>query len=554
MPAPEARPLPKPNPLPADLLARFGPLVTAVRWATVAAGLALAALQEDGTNRAGYLALGVPLIAYAVLRTVRPLRYLTGPHATTGLVDVLAEVALSLAVVVATDYWSSPYVFCLASAILAAGFARGFGFAIRTACTAVAAVAIPYHLQVDGADAGTTIQWGGELLLIALVAGYARRLFGEAEEQSALARQANDLLTQLNAVAQTLPVSLDLGETVQATITELRALFPIDVVAVLLWEDASDIWTVAGAEGVRPPAVLTTPALPSAARDAVIAQRPLRTSGSRPRADSLAGPEVRAGMYLPLLARDRLVGLIAIESRSPDALTERQLDLGARVASQAALALDNARWFQRLRTVGADEERTRIARDLHDRVGQSLAFVAFELDRISRRASGGTGVEDELDQLREEVRNVVTEVRDTLYDLRTDVTERKDLVATLAEFVDRVQERHPEVEVRFEYAADRRLPLRQEREIWRVAQEAVTNALRHADTSIVRVSWRCDDAGGVLEVVDGGVGLPEEAPTRADAFGIVGMRERAAAIGGRLELTAPADGGTLVRLEVTSPA
>jgi signal transduction histidine kinase len=521
----------------------------------VAAGLALAALQEDGTNRAGYLALGVPLIAYAVLRTVRPLRYLTGDQATIGLVDVLAEVALSLAVVVATDYWSSPYVFCLASAILAAGFARGFGFAIRTACTAVAAVAIPYHLQIHDAAVGTTIQWGGELLLIALVAGYARRLFGEAEEQSALARQANDLLTQLNAVAQTLPASLDLGETVDATIAELRALFPIDVVAVLLWDDASDSWTVAAAEGVRPPVVVTTTTLPAAARDALIAQRPTRTPRNVPPTDALAGSGVHAGIYLPLLARDRLVGLIVIESRTEedDALTDRQLDLGAGVAAQAALALDNARWFQRLRTVGADEERTRIARDLHDRVGQSLAFVGFELDRISRHAANGEPVQQELEQLRTEVRNVVTEVRDTLYDLRTDVSERKDLVTTLAEFLDRLQERHAELDIRFDFVADRRLPLRQEREIWRVAQEAVTNALRHADSTIIRVTWRCDDAGAVLEVVDGGIGLPDGAPARPDAYGIVGMRERAAAIGGRLELTALADGGgTLVRLEVAT--
>jgi signal transduction histidine kinase len=519
-----------------------------VRWATVAAGLALTALRD--TDRAGFLALGVPLVAYAVLRTVRPLRYLTGD--VEGLVGVLAEVGLCLAVVVATDYWNSPYAFCLASAILAAGFARGFGFAIRTAATAAAAVAIPYHLQAPDPSVGMTVQWAGELLLIALVAGYARRLFGEAEEQSALARQANDLLTQLNVVARTLPASLDLNETVDATIQQLRELFPIDVVAVLLWEDATEAWTVAGAEGVRLPAVLATPELPAAARDAVIAQRSRRTDASH---DALAGPEVAAGIYLPMLARDRLVGIIAVESRDRDLLGDRERQLADGVATQAALALDNARWFQRLRTVGADEERTRIARDLHDRVGQGLAFVSFELDRISRHAAKGQPVDAELAQLRDELRNIVTEVRDTLYDLRTDVTERKDLVATLAEFLDRVQDRSPTPRMQFDFVADRRLPIRQEREVWRIAQEAVTNAVRHADAGSVQVRWRCEsgDRVAVLEIVDDGRGIGGDAPRRADAFGMVGMRERADAIGARLEVgEGPGGTGTVVRLELPS--
>jgi signal transduction histidine kinase len=529
-----------PPPARADLLARFGPLVLAVRWGTVAVGLAIAALADTDAPR--LLAMGAPLAAYAAFRTVRPLRYLTDEM--TGLLGVLAEVGLSLAVVVATGYWASPYVFCLASAILAAGFARGFGFAIRTALTAAAAVAIPFHVEVDGARAVTTIQWGGELLLIALVAGYARRLFGEAEEQSALARQANDLLTRLNAVAQTLPASLDLAETVAATIRQLRDLFPIDVVVVLLRDETTERgFAVTEAEGVRLPVVLEERELPAAARQALADDHPTLTHHQQ-------GFILDAGaaIYLPLLARDRSIGLLAVETRDPDQLGDHQLQLGAGVAAQAALALDNARWFSRLRTVGADEERTRIARDLHDRVGQSLAFVSFELDRISRLAAGQP-VEGELRQLREEMRKVVTEVRDTLYDLRTDVTERNDLVATIGEFVDRLQDRTA-IEITFDFTADRRLPLRQERELWRIAQEALTNALRHADATIIRVTWRCDEAGGVLEIRDDGRGLPADGPGRAGAYGILGMRERAAAIGARLELTSAP--GTTIRCEVTS--
>lgn len=476
-------------------------------------------------------------MVYAAFRTVRPLRYVSGE--VTGLLGVLAEVGLSLAVVVATGYWSSPYVFCLASAILAAGFARGFGFAIRTACTAAAAVAIPFHLVVVDSRASTTVQWGGELLLIALVAGYARLLFGEVEEQSALARQANDLLTQLNVVAQTLPASLDLGETVNTTIAQLRDLFPIDAVAVLLRDEVSPgTWSVAAAEGIRLPSLLEDDRLPATAREALAGEVAKISHGG-----TTLLPDAGAGIYLPLLARARLIGLITIESRDGATLTRVELELGAGVASQAALAIDNARWFSRLRTVGADEERTRIARDLHDRVGQSLAFVSFELDRISRLAKGQP-VEPQLVQLREDVRNVVTEVRDTLYDLRTDVSDRKDLVATVGDFVDRLQDRSA-VDIRFDFVADRRLPVRQERELWRITQEAVTNALRHAHASTIRITWRCDAAGGVLEIIDDGQGLPRDSAVRGDAFGLVGMRERAAAIGARLSVVSPP--GTTVR-------
>jgi signal transduction histidine kinase len=261
--------------------------------------------------------------------------------------------------------------------------------------------------------------------------------------------------------------------------------------------------------------------------------------------------ETKSAIFLPLWARDRTIGLIAVEHRTPGHFGINEMQLGEEVAAQAALAIDNARWFSRLRTIGADEERTRIARDLHDRVGQSLAFVSFELDRISRQLPGVDGnTKDELTQLRDEVRKVVTEVRDTLYDLRTDVSERKDLVAILGEFLDRVGERTG-IEVRFNHAGDRRLPVRQERELWRIAQEAVTNACRHSGAATIKVGWRCDDAGAVLEVRDDGKGVGDgPVPHRPDSYGILGMRERSAALGGRLEISSPPTGGTLVRCEV----
>ncbi len=258
-------------------------------------------------------------------------------------------------------------------------------------------------------------------------------------------------------------------------------------------------------------------------------------------------PSAGAGIYASMRARGSLIGLISVERTAEAPFTARDLELLNRFAEPAALAVDNARWFNRLRTIGADEERTRIARDLHDRIGQSLAYLAFELDRIVRAADKGENVRDPLDHLRHDVRGVIGEVRDTLYDLRTDVTEVQDMTSTLKQFLERVSERSGlRVTLRTEERG--RLPLLQEREIWRITKEAVANVEKHARASQLAITWRCDGHRAELVVSDDGVGLGKGQPARLDSYGIIGMRERAASIGARLDFDTNPGGGTAVRV------
>ena len=204
----------------------------------------------------------------------------------------------------------------------------------------------------------------------------------------------------------------------------------------------------------------------------------------------------------------------------------------------------------RLRAVEAERaavaERTRIARDLHDRIGQSLAYMAFELDNIVSKETRGEEVGPALAQLRNDVRGVIREVRDTLYDLRTDVSDAHDIADTLEAYVARIHERST---LRVELFCDRdaRLPLLQEREMWRIAQEALTNVERHSRADKARVLWRCNGESAALEVTDNGVGFPDGKAGRLDSYGIMGMRERASSIGATLELTSRPNEGSRVR-------
>jgi len=130
-------------------------------------------------------------------------------------------------------------------------------------------------------------------------------------------------------------------------------------------------------------------------------------------------------MYTALRARGALVGLIALEDVVPSVYGAEQRDLIESLSSLLALSIDNAAWFARLRTLGAEAERARIARELHDRVAQSLAYVAFELERMNNMPGDK---EAEITDLRVVVRDIVRELRETIYQLRANVSEAEDIV------------------------------------------------------------------------------------------------------------------------------
>ena len=172
--------------------------------------------------------------------------------------------------------------------------------------------------------------------------------------------------------------------------------------------------------------------------------------------------------------------------------------------------------------------------DIHDSVGQSLAFVAFKLDRLAGMAEDEK-MHDELDGLRTEVRwRPHRGVRDTLCDLRTDVTHTRELVGTLRANLERVSARadfegwlDTRPQVASPWCRSRRSgawPMRRE-------QRRASRRARH-----LRVHWECDGRSGHLTVADDGKGFDVERGGRTGSYGLQGMRERANAIGARLEI------------------
>jgi two-component system sensor histidine kinase UhpB len=201
------------------------------------------------------------------------------------------------------------------------------------------------------------------------------------------------------------------------------------------------------------------------------------------------------------------------------------------------------------RSLAAQEsERRRIARELHDEVGQSLTALILQLERVSRAVAEPAS--RDLADAREAARSSLEDIRAIAQRLRPEALDDLGLVSALSTLSKRMSDR---AAIRIEPRLDGRLPpLAPDAElvIYRVAQESLTNVVRHSDASEAVLSLSCEPDRLLLSVVDDGRGVNGARP----GAGIQGMRERALMVGGELSVRSRAQRGTEVRLELPSEA
>jgi two-component system sensor histidine kinase UhpB len=190
-------------------------------------------------------------------------------------------------------------------------------------------------------------------------------------------------------------------------------------------------------------------------------------------------------------------------------------------------------------------ERRRIARELHDEVGQTLTGVMLQVEGLAGAVP--EGFREQLDELRETARQGTEEVRRLVRQLRPEALEDLGLQSALSALAYAVGE---QAQIRIERRLEHGAPLSEEQElvVYRIAQEALTNVARHADATEVELRLRRIDEQVLLTVRDNGRGLPSGVV--GSSHGILGMRERAMLIGAQLTLITPPGGGTEVRLSI----
>jgi two-component system sensor histidine kinase UhpB len=210
-----------------------------------------------------------------------------------------------------------------------------------------------------------------------------------------------------------------------------------------------------------------------------------------------------------------------------------RLERARRDASRTALAAQEG-------------ERLRVARELHDEVGQSLTAAMIHAEH-SLETSGGSS-EDDLRSVVETLRESLDDVRRIARELRPEALDDLGLINALIALCSRVSDQGSLL-IRRDFAV-RLPPLPPEVElvVYRVAQEGLTNALRHAEADEATLSLEVVDNELRLSVIDDGVGMPTSLPP--DTVGIAGMRERALLIGGQLRIDSNPGAGTELRLTV----
>jgi signal transduction histidine kinase len=267
-----------------------------------------------------------------------------------------------------------------------------------------------------------------------------------------------------------------------------------------------------------------------------------------------AHPEMSDFIGIPIRDGRDVLGIIFAACKcTPGGFTERDEQLLDLFASHAAIALTNARLYERGRELSVLEERARLARELHDAVSQKLFSIrakarAAEL-LVPRDPSRAVAEMESVAALSGQAH---AELRAVIDGLAPPDLAAGGLAGSLRSYAVLAGRTHG-AQVRFEAAAD--LPAlgpQQETAVYRVAQEALHNALRHSGAATVGVSLSARRGRVVLEVADRGRGFAPEAP--ATGLGLASMRERAASAGGTLTVRSAPGDGTLVRLELPARA
>ncbi len=398
----------------------------------------------------------------------------------------------------------------------------------------------------------------------AVAIDHARRYTGAREHRDELQRTV-DALEATTQIARAVGGETDPDVVLELVAKRGRALVSARALLIEL-ERGTELEIAAGAGELPPGLVGSRVALAD-----TVAAHAMRTNRVQRVEDELnrarfdehglgqLGLDAKAGIVVPLIFRGRSHGaLVAIDRLDGGpGFTDEDERLLESFATSAATAVATAESVaaerQRQRLAAAESERQRWARELHDETLQSLSALRFGLS-AARRADDAGGLRDAVSQAVEQIEETIADLRALISDLRPAALDELGLQAAIEALAERSRERNGiDVDLSVDLAYERgeqasRLGIELETALYRIVQEALTNASKHgrAERAVVEVH---EDAACVCVLVrDDGTGFDPQ--SKGSGFGLLGMRERASLLGGELQIDSPASGGTELRARI----
>jgi signal transduction histidine kinase len=364
-------------------------------------------------------------------------------------------------------------------------------------------------------------------------------------------------LEALNEVGTALAGEIELPRLLKLISRRLRGLISARVVTIAL-PTSSGTLRIEAADGADADDILGLQLERAGSKSGVVLE-----SRRAERVDSLADdPEVdqeatralgaRTGLYVPLVARGRSIGVIGAHDKDGEdpRFSDDDLRLAETFATRAAVAVDlSARVAGDAlrRVVEAQElERRRLARELHDQTGQELTSVLLGLRAVEEAKSDGERAEA-LAAVREQVVETLHDVRRLAVELRPKALDDFGLVPALERLRDTFAEQTG-MRVDLESRIRERLPTDVETALYRIVQESLTNIVKHAQATAVSIVLAPKDRAVTALIEDDGRGFTPDGS--GEGLGLLGMGERLALLGGRLKIESSHGAGTTIVAEV----
>ncbi|HEX9116114.1 MAG TPA: GAF domain-containing protein [Anaerolineae bacterium] len=387
-----------------------------------------------------------------------------------------------------------------------------------------------------------------------LIAGLERRV-GERTNalqsaNAALVRRAVQLETSVR-VSREITSILDVNLLLERVVELIRRAFGYYHVLIFLLDHDRDELVLAAGSGEADPQV----------RRVNLAQRSINTRAIQTRMAQIVNdvaqspdflrddclPGTRSEMIAPLMLGDQIIGTLDVHSVQVDGFSAEDALVIQGLGDQIAIAIENARLYDRSRELAVLEERNRLARELHDSVTQSLYSLLLLAEGWRRLASANSAanVDDYLSRIGEITQQALREMRLLILELRPPALESEGFAGALRHRLDAVEKRVG-VDARLIMDDLAPLPPALDEALYRIAVEALNNALKHAAATVVTVRLAVNESCATLEVSDNGRGFNLASAGDCGGLGLNSMRERAGQVGGTLTIETATGRGTLV--------